>query len=359
MNILIIKNDGIGDLVLTSGIISYLGKNVAKNIDLLTCFTNRDIANKIENINEIFYVSRDSIKEYSILNQNRIKIPFRFANDKCKIVRFSLKEQDVLYKINQKNYDLVIVLRRYIRQSSLHLLNSIKSKNKLCMWEIPTNLSFEKAKELSRGSIHLSTYNLNNYIRSELEYYEAILSKYFNRKIFANPKLNITKYTIKQNNKVALIISGGSIKISVENWTKLCRIINDLGFGILLLGAKDDSQIAKKISAQNHRIDNKVGIYSFDDYAKVFSEVSFVIGNDTGLTHFASLIHKKVLVLLGGGTFGAFFPWRDKEPQEVYYHYLECYNCIWRCTNSIPYKCLTDIFDNINLLKKSISDFLK
>ena len=353
MKILIIKNDGIGDLILASGLISFIGKNITNQLDLLTCETNKDVAIKIENLNEIFYVSRDSIKKYSLVNKNRIQIPLRMAQDNCQIVRLSKSEQLVLKKVNKKNYDLVIVLRRYIRQSSLLLLNLIDAKQKLCMWETPTNLSFDSAKKLSSYSTHLTTYNLDKYIRPELEYYEAILSLYFQQKIYADPFLSIPAYDVEQDSmRVGVIISGGSVQIDLKHWMKLLNYVGSLGYHVTLFGGKEQQQLAKNILLHLPTIDSRVGQYGFDEYPKAFANVSYIIGNDTGLTHFATLMQKKTLVLLGGGTFRSFFPWRKTGPQQIVFSEMECYNCLWVCHKTIKYECINNLFDNTLLYEK-------
>ena len=358
MNVLIIKNDGLGDLILTSGLISYLGKEFA-NVDLLTCDNNKEIATKIKYVNEIFYISRDAIREYSVLNMHRIKIPLKTALNNCKILRMNKTEQNILKKINSKNYDLIIVLRRFIRQSSLYLLDQIEAKEKLCMWEIPTNISYNKAKELSKNSKHITSYNLKHYIRPELEYYEAVLSYYLQKTVYADPSLDISNvYENHTKNVVALIISGSSIKIAAHHWKLLCQILNECGFQVLLLGGIEDISASIEIACDNLSVLNKVGQYCFDDYSKIFSNVQYIIGNDTGVTHFASLFHTKILVLLGGGTFRAFFPWRSLGPQHTLFHEMDCYNCGWRCTYHKKYECIEKIFMDRIFLKRKITEFL-
>lgn len=350
MKLLIIKNDGLGDLILASGIITHLSKYFSESLDLLTCQSNEEIAKSIKGINNIYYTSRDSIKQYSILNTNRIKIPFRIAKDKCNIVRFSLKEKVVIEKINEINYDLVIVLRRYIRQSSLHILSQIKSKKKLVMWEYPTNLSFSHAKMLNKQALHLSTINLNKFIRPELEYYEAILSNFFKKEIFANPTLSFKiNNTIKEKNSVGIIISGSSITLSTKQIIILCKYFVNKKYKVHLLGGKDDIKKATLVQKEFKNIINHVGFYKFIDYPDILSPLSLIIGNDTGLTHFSSLYNNKVIVILGGGTFKSFFPWRENKPQKIISQYLDCYYCLWNCTSLEKNKCINILFDKENI----------
>ena len=73
---LLIKNDGIGDLIVSSGIISYLAENVYESLDLVTCAANHEVAESIPGINRIFYISRDSISSLRYYSKFFGKVPF-------------------------------------------------------------------------------------------------------------------------------------------------------------------------------------------------------------------------------------------------------------------------------------------
>ena len=75
---------------------------------------------------------------------------------------------------------------------------------------------------------------------------------------------------------------------------------------------------------------------------KLLGRFEYYIGNDTGLSHLASLLVPKVLVILGGGTFLRFFPWPDREGQYIIFYGLDCYDCNWYCKYSRPH-CLERI----------------
>jgi ADP-heptose:LPS heptosyltransferase len=355
LKLLVIKNDGLGDLILTSGIITWLAQEVASTLDLVTCEPNREIAEKITSVNQIYYVSRDSIREFSLLNPKRFKPPLRYPHDGHKLIRFNQSEQAVLATLNTNNYDLIIVLRRYIRQSSLLLLNTIQAKNKLCMWEFPTNMSFIKAKRLSNHATHINSYQLQHYIRPELAYYEAVLSHYFEKKCYANPSLTITHKDMQpQPLHIGLIISGASVTFSIPQLHQLLHELLANNFTITLLGAIEQKDLAEDLLKAFPAVTTSVGSVSFNEYPKLFSTFALILGNDTGLTHYASLFHNKVIVLLGGGTFKSFFPWRENGPQTIFYFEMPCYNCLWLCTHEEHNSCINKLFDHIPQLIKLI-----
>jgi ADP-heptose:LPS heptosyltransferase len=56
-----------------------------------------------------------------------------------------------------------------------------------------------------------------------------------------------------------------------------------------------------------------------------------MIGNDTGFTHFASLVLPKVIIISGGGSFKRFFPWPGDNQQYIIYYGLPCFDCDFEC----------------------------
>jgi hypothetical protein len=42
-------------------------------------------------------------------------------------------------------------------------------------------------------------------------------------------------------------------------------------------------------------------------------------------------VSAKVIVILGGGTFGRFLPWPGATNQYVIFHGLDCFDCDWTC----------------------------
>ncbi len=102
---IVIKNDGIGDLVLASGIISRLHEIYNEGVDLVTCEENREIAAKIPNLRNIFYISR------SIESKTTVSC----VNLKKYVASGPKSDIKVLKEISKNNYDDAFCLRRFIR----------------------------------------------------------------------------------------------------------------------------------------------------------------------------------------------------------------------------------------------------
>ena len=97
------------------------------------------------------------------------------------------------------------------------------------------------------------------------------------------------------------------------------------------------NQMTIDTSVQSH-----VGKLTLRETAQEMRRFQFYIGNDSGLTHLASLIIEKVLIISGGGGFRRFFPWPHAKNQHVIYKGMGCYDCAWQCQYSERY-CLSEI----------------
>jgi heptosyltransferase-2 len=97
-------------------------------------------------------------------------------------------------------------------------------------------------------------------------------------------------------------------KMPVAQWIKLCQ---GLDFPIILLGAKDDFQMAEEIKKIDPvKIYNACGKFSLNESACIIRKSRFVITHDTGLMHIAAA-YKKPIISIWGNTVPAFgmFPY--------------------------------------------------
>lgn len=328
MSLLVIKNDGIGDLILVSGLVGDLAREFGP-VDLITCTANLEIARQIEGVGQILLVSRDDI---------------RFDPRLCRIgIRWlSMAEEDrrVMRHLHEREYEIALCLRRYIRQSSLVLMNRTRAKLRGCAWLYPTNLPRHRAEALSRDWVHFKGKETG----SELDYYRTFVESILHLRCQSPPSLSMTK-SVRPNPQrgcIGLSISGASAKWPASHWLELARILTAEGRKITLFGGKDAAATGKLISDAIPGVANLVGRLGFEDSVPELLRLELLIGNDTGMTHFATLCTARVLCILGGGTFGRFFPWPDEARQYVLFHALDCYDCDWSCLFPEP-KCLINI----------------
>lgn len=89
---------------------------------------------------------------------------------------------------------------------------------------------------------------------------------------------------------------------------------------------------------------NLAGKTSLEDMIRIVNSATVVIGNDTGMTHFAWIAGRPVLVIYGGGFYGRFSP--HGRGRKIY-NYMPCFlSCSW---NNCAYmqsgigKCIVSI----------------
>src|SRR5207302_7440847 len=82
--------------------------------------------------------------------------------------------------------------------------------------------------------------------------------------------------------------------------------LNEVGWRLALIGGENVAELAAQIVAKLPATENKVGRLSLRDTARLLDDCDAFVGNDSGVTHLASLVALKCLVISGGGTFRRF-----------------------------------------------------
>jgi ADP-heptose:LPS heptosyltransferase len=69
---------------------------------------------------------------------------------------------------------------------------------------------------------------------------------------------------------------------------------------------------------------------------------SLYIGNDSGLTHLAHQLNAPLIAIIGGGKFGKFFPYKEREDAVFLFDQMDCFGCDWNCIHDKRY-CLINV----------------
>ncbi|MEM7352110.1 MAG: glycosyltransferase family 9 protein [Acidobacteriota bacterium] len=316
---LVLKNDGLGDLVSVSGLIGRLAREFDGRLDLVTCAQNREIAELIPGVRRTLYVSRDRLRFVPGLRSLGVLWPLAQGGDRA-----------VLRELQRTEYTVAIALRRFIRQSTLVMMRRCRAEKKLCAWQFPTNLSRHEATLASRGWTH---YQGPPETLSEQSYYHEFLRSELGRDVDDPPHLELpeTPEVTREAKAVGLCIAGSSMSWSPEYWLALIEHLLAQGWQVHLFGGGDAAPTERLILEHHPRCVSHVGRLGFAESVPALRRLGALVGNDTGFTHFASLAVPRCLVLMGGGTFGRFFPWPGTDNQHVAYFGLDCFDCDWRC----------------------------
>lgn len=329
MSCLVIKNDGIGDLILFSGLLNSIVSEFDGNVDLVTRKENVEIANLIPGLRNVFWAERDQVSEETL---------------------------DALRK--QPKYELAIVPRRFIRKSTFIVMQNISAKNKFCCWQYPTNLTIEEAEIGSKG---WRGFQGPHSLISELEYLQGFCQTVLGCELDRTPRLNFDylndlKHPNPSKKRIGICLGGASSRWPYLHWLKLLEGLVSKGLTPVLFGSKTDSLVADKLVSKINPVESFVGKLNLTETIQKFSQLECVVSNDTGLAHLATLCTPMVFIILGGGTFGRFFPWPRQKNHFIIHHGLNCYDCEWRC--HLPRKaCLDFIEPNevLNYLKRVLS----
>ncbi len=311
---LIIKNDGIGDLILASGIIKSLSQEY-DIVDILTCDVNETLKPLMPYVQNWFFVSREA------------------ATYNTKTSRFEgVVEEDLqtLREVRQHDYDVAICLRRFIRANSLFLMQNVDAKRKISFWQYPTNIEIDVAEKETKDWEHVTA---SERILHESLYFCECIKKSLKLHVRTTPSLSMPEVEPKPEraNTVAFNIASKGWSDPFK-YVAMAERLLALGVTVKLFGGSNENETRrmKEVMKKCPQVENYCGKLSFAESVKELSQCKYYVGNDTGLSHLAMMTCDHVLVLHGGGGLGRFFPWPDVNAnQHVFYHAMSCFDCAW------------------------------
>lgn len=81
---------------------------------------------------------------------------------------------------------------------------------------------------------------------------------------------------------------------------------------------------------------------SLSDLIQSISQSIAVIGVESAGCHISTALNRRTVVIIGGGHYGIFGPWRRSDRQVWVANRIFCYLCDWRCTQS-SVRCIIEI----------------
>lgn len=82
--------------------------------------------------------------------------------------------------------------------------------------------------------------------------------------------------------------------------------------------------------------------YTLTDFVCALAAAPLVVTTESAAAHLATALDRPAVVILGGGHYGQFGPWRRSERQVWLTNRLECFGCNWRCIQPEAY-CITGV----------------
>lgn len=312
MKILIIRFSSIGDVVLTTPVI-------------------RCCKQQIKNA-EIHFVTKSSFKSTLEHNPNIDKL-----------ITFDKDFTEALPQLKKENYDFVIDLHNNLRSTRLKLALGKKSS------------TFKKLNVKKWLAVNLKSKTALPDIHIVQRYLEAaaplgVKDDGKGLDYFISEKDSVVLSTINQNLKngfVALVV-GGSYFTKKIPANKLIEICNNSKLPVVLMGGKEDSNIAEQVISKTKNTFNTCGKFSLNQSASIIQQSSYVVTSDTGLMHIAAAFGKKIFSLWGNTIpeFGM-YPYKPGEGSKILeVKDLKCRPCSKLGYHKCPkghFKCMNEI----------------
>ena len=332
MRCLIVKNDGIGDLILCSGIIRAISKQFEK-LDVLTCIENQGLRSFMPYVDDFYYVSRETAQ---------------WSNSNNTFENINQADVDLIDQLSKENYDIVIVLRRFIRSSTFFIASNIKANEVIYCWKFPTDISEETAISLSGEADIL---NVPDSFIHEISYYAESLRQFIKDED-VEPYLDIKIDDISKNPLGVVVNLSSKGWDNQLNWIDVVDHLIEQKYNVTIVGHYDALEISAIISERYPQINNLVGRLDIQEWPKLLAQNSTYIGNDTGMSHMAMFCSDNIVIHHGGGGIGRFFPWPGHNKAKLVFHSMPCFDCAWLCNNKKLRSCLNQVkpSDIINAL---------
>jgi len=347
MKVLIIKNDGFGDLIISLPILSNIYyKNEKKlKLDIVLSKINSDLSYFLKNFKNIFFLKNLGTK----FNPNK---------------KISKNDMTILKKIKNTKYDICFVMRRSLNYENFKVMQFINAKKKYICIE-NTSKNKDLLNILKKTTHDWININQNNNIH-EYNYYS-----YFIKKI----GFKITKKLLKINNlkkndirRIIINLSGEKQITIASNLSKLLDLVlNNSNARIIIIGKTFDNELSKKFQKilinykKNKRILNLFSKTNFHQSMKLIDESSIYIGFDTGLSHYAVNKGIKSLIIVASGGGHKWFPYpKEIKKNETYWTYnTPCADCDYIGNKQCIFRtrfCVDNIFKNN--LEEEFKNFL-
>ena len=348
MKVLIIKNDGFGDVIVSLPLLTSIYHKKYENLelDIVLSKVNSDLKFYLKNFKNIYFLESLGSK----------------FNPKKKISEIDKK---ILKKIKKKKYDICFVMRRNLNYENLMIMQAVNAKQKYTCTE-----NFLKNKNLinllDKTTPHWININQDGNKINEYSFFENIINKIgFKIRIKKN-KTIIHKYDKKK--EIIINLSGEKQFTIPSNFSKIIDLVLNMSNSkIIIIGRTFDKKLAININTilrkykNNKRISNLFMKTNFFQSMNLINKSSIYVGFETGLSHYAVNKAIKSLILLAAGGGHKWFPYpKEIRKNETYWTYhTPCADCDYIGENQCIFKtrfCIDNIFTKD--LKKNFISFL-
>ena len=337
-SVLVVRTDGLGDLVLATPLFRHIKK--AFGHPRICLLTREEWAGLFQNCPYIDEVIPWGIRKYA----RSIRYRFRFLQLLRRRI-FDLAIHPV-YSREPLSDEVVCCARASQRIGFDGDLNNIretlKSRNDRCYTQLIRSTA-TVCPEIERNRIFAEQVTGQTIRPADFQpqLWLGDAERVAARKIFDQQSLSVN------SNVVIALFPGASLAHKTwpaENYAELIdRLHHRFDAKFIICGASGDadaaSHVLRKIGGQ---VVNLTGRTSLTQLAAVLESCDLYIGNDTGPLHMAVAVGIPTLGIMGGGHFGRFYPYGDLNKHRVAFKRMDCYGCNWNCIYETT-RCIQEI----------------
>jgi len=143
--------------------------------------------------------------------------------------------------------------------------------------------------------------------------------------------------------RYAVLGPGGSAAIRrwpAENFSSLADVISrEFDLAVVVSGNREERGTLLRVAGTMERKATVSSDLDILSATELLAHSSLFVGNESGLLHLAATLGVPGVGILGGGHFNRYFPYGSVR---IVHHPLDCYECNWKCKFPEPY-CITEI----------------
>jgi ADP-heptose:LPS heptosyltransferase len=356
--LLIVRNDAIGDFIIFTGILSYFRDIYPISDWEITLLGSKEYRTLSE------FVKSNIISSKSVFD-NFISLD-RLAFSHNLIYRFQF--QKFLQKLS---YDLVIYPVYSRSRNADQLISIIDAPEKISIdgdcHNIPLNLKLKHNQ-----TTYTKVIKLEENCLSEVEKNVCFIQQLGIKKSIDGiprwkiPLKMVTKYAEMIKSKgiesnFAVVCPGASTNYRIWTPHKVAETIdylwNEYKLPVLICGSFQDKNISIKIqeNIKSAKVVCLCGETSLVELSAIMSSATLCITMDSGPAHLAVAVNAPLICIIGGGHYKRFFPYGDSKRFRVATEELDCFYCDWMCKFNKPI-CVDDI--TVKTVTKEIDELM-
>lgn len=150
----------------------------------------------------------------------------------------------------------------------------------------------------------------------------------------------LRKYNINDKQFIVLF-PGARYRIRCWQTSKFLELINQIAkdlpaFLFVVAGSEKDKIHYERIRSKlnpilEERFLDLTGKTNLRELGILLNRAALYIGTETSALHIAVAVGTSTICIMGGGHFGRFFPYGDLKKNRIVSHYMDCYGCNWNC----------------------------